>query len=48
MILLKIKKPVSYKPIKWEAADLTGLQEGQSFVRYMGIQTTCAQRFLFW
>jgi len=36
MILLKIKKPVSYKPIKWEAADLTGLQEGQSFVRYMG------------
>ncbi len=34
MVLLEIKKPVKFNPIKWGASDLYGLREGQSYVSY--------------
>lgn len=36
MILLQIKSIKQVKPIKWESKDLSGLKEGQRFVRFMG------------
>jgi len=36
MILLKIKNLKQVKPMKWESKDLSGLKEGQRFVRFMG------------
>lgn len=34
MILLAIGEIINIKPIRWESADLSGLQTGQSYVRY--------------
>ncbi len=36
MILLQIKNIKQVKPIKWESKDLSGLKEGQRFVRFIG------------
>lgn len=36
MIVLQIKNIKQVKPIKWESKDLSGLKEGQSFVRFVG------------
>lgn len=36
MILLQIKSINQVKPIKWESKDLSGLKEGQRFVRFVG------------
>lgn len=36
MILLEIKSIKQIKPIKWESKDLSGLKEGQKYVRFMG------------
>lgn len=36
MIVLQIKNIKQVKPIKWESKDLSGLKEGQRFVRFVG------------
>jgi hypothetical protein len=36
MILLQIRSIQQVEPIKWESKDLSGLNEGQRFVRFMG------------
>ena len=36
MILLQIKNIKQVKPVKWESKNLTGLKEGQGFIRFAG------------
>lgn len=36
MILLEIQNIQKFKPTKWASKDLSGLSEGQTYVRFVG------------